>query len=42
MEHKQIPTIQQLIDGKYIKSDHCPNGHKIQINSNGEVSESGT
>ncbi|KYD25739.1 hypothetical protein B4110_2560 [Parageobacillus toebii] len=41
MEHKQIPTIQQLIDGKYIKSDHCPNGHKIQINSNGEVSESG-
>jgi competence protein ComGC len=42
MENNKIPTVQELIDGKYIKSDKCPNGHSIQINSNGEVSESGT
>ncbi|EZP76136.1 ComG operon protein 3 [Parageobacillus genomosp. 1] len=42
MENNKIPTVQDLIDEKYIKSDKCPNGHSIQINSNGEVSESGT
>ncbi|WP_199425700.1 competence type IV pilus major pilin ComGC [Thermaerobacillus caldiproteolyticus] len=42
MEKNAIPTLQQLVDEKYIKSNQCPNGHKIQIDSNGEVSESGS
>jgi competence protein ComGC len=42
MEKHTIPTVQQLVDEKYIKSNQCPNGHTIQIDSNGEVSESGT
>ncbi|WP_269528264.1 competence type IV pilus major pilin ComGC [Anoxybacteroides tepidamans] len=42
MENNAIPTVQQLVDEKYIKSNKCPNGHTIQIDSNGEVSESGT
>ncbi|GCD81858.1 competence type IV pilus major pilin ComGC [Parageobacillus thermoglucosidasius] len=41
MEHNKIPTIQELINEKYIKSAQCPNGRKIQISSDGEVSESG-
>lgn len=42
MENDAIPTVQQLMDGKYIKSNKCPNGHTIQIGSDGEVSESGS
>jgi competence protein ComGC len=42
MEKNTIPTVQQLVDEKYIKSNQCPNGHTIQIDSNGEVSESGS
>jgi len=42
MENDAIPTVQQLMDGKYIKSNKCPNGHTIQISSDGEVSESGS
>jgi competence protein ComGC len=40
MEHEKIPTVQELIDQKYIESNKCPNGKTIQIDSNGEVSES--
>jgi competence protein ComGC len=39
MENGTIPTIQELIDQKYIKSNKCPNGNTLQIDSNGEVSE---
>ncbi|ABO67717.1 MULTISPECIES: competence type IV pilus major pilin ComGC [Geobacillus] len=42
MEHNKIPTVQQLLDGRYIKSDKCPNGHAIKINENGDVSEIGS
>ncbi|MBB5325222.1 competence protein ComGC [Anoxybacillus tepidamans] len=42
MEKNTIPTVQQLMDENYIKSNKCPNGHTIQIGSDGEVSESGT
>jgi len=40
MEKGTLPTTQQLIEQKYILSDKCPNGNKIVINTNGEVSES--
>jgi competence protein ComGC len=39
MEKGTIPTIQELIDQKYIKSNKCPNGNTLQIDSSGEVSE---
>jgi len=39
MEKGTLPTTQQLIEQKYILSDKCPNGNKIVINTNGEVSE---
>jgi len=42
MEHNKIPTVQELLAGRYIKSDKCPNGHAIQISANGDVSESGS
>ncbi|RXS89459.1 prepilin-type N-terminal cleavage/methylation domain-containing protein [Geobacillus sp. PK12] len=42
MEHNKIPTVQELLAGRYIKSDKCPNGHAIQISTNGDVSESGS
>ncbi|MBB6284641.1 competence type IV pilus major pilin ComGC [Geobacillus subterraneus] len=42
MEHNKIPTVQELLDGRYIKSDKCPNGHAIEINENGDVSEVGS
>lgn len=41
MEKDSIPTVQQLIEGNYIKSNKCPNGRTIEIDSNGEVRESG-
>jgi competence protein ComGC len=36
----EIPTIDQLKTGGYIKEDTCPNGNGIEI-VNGEVKESG-
>ncbi|WP_019416931.1 MULTISPECIES: competence type IV pilus major pilin ComGC [Anoxybacillus] len=40
MEHGTIPTVQQLVDGKYIESNRCPNGKEIVITSEGDVLES--
>ena len=42
MEHNKIPTIQELLDGGYIKLDKCPNVRANQINENGDVSEVGS
>lgn len=42
MEHNKIPTVQELLAGRYIKSGKCPNGHAIQISESGDVSESGS
>ncbi|MBB3906838.1 competence protein ComGC [Anoxybacillus rupiensis] len=39
MEHDTLPTIRQLVDGNYIKSNKCPNGRTIYIDSSGEVHE---
>jgi competence protein ComGC len=39
MEHEKIPTVQELIDGKYIENNRCPNGKTIAITSEGEVLE---
>lgn len=39
MEHGTIPTVQQLVDGKYIESNRCPNGKEIVITNEGDVLE---
>lgn len=42
LEKNKIPTIQELIQGGYIKDDQktCPNGNDIKIDKEGNVSAS--
>ncbi|MGZ0086327.1 hypothetical protein [Geobacillus sp. B4113_201601] len=42
MEYHRVPTVQELVAARYIKSDRCPNGHAVQISADGAVSESGS
>lgn len=37
IEHGKKPTMDELTDGKYIKSNKCPNGKTLSIDTNGEV-----
>lgn len=39
MDNNEIPTMQQLIDDKYIKNGDmkCPNGETLSISEKGEV-----
>ncbi|MEH7384954.1 competence type IV pilus major pilin ComGC [Bacillus sp. JJ1521] len=39
LEHKKVPTVQNLTDEQYLKGGipACPNGDTISIDSNGKV-----
>ena len=37
LQHNKIPSLKELIDGKYITKDECPNGEAIHISNDGTV-----
>jgi competence protein ComGC len=36
----KLPTIKELVDGKYIATDTCPNGALLEVQSDGTVTAS--
>jgi competence protein ComGC len=38
LEHNAIPSLQKLVDGKYLTESTCPDGKEIVISSDGAVS----
>lgn len=38
LQYNKIPSLKELIDGKYIIADKCPNGEPIHISDDGTVS----
>ncbi|GGE73918.1 competence type IV pilus major pilin ComGC [Priestia taiwanensis] len=38
LEHNEIPSMEQLVTGKYVKESTCPDGSTITISSEGVVS----
>jgi len=37
MENKEIPTVEELVDGKYLANSEGPAGKTIQISTEGVV-----
>jgi competence protein ComGC len=42
IENHKVPTIQQLVDEKYIDNGQCPSGEAVIISAEGEVSIEGS
>ena len=38
IENHEVPSVQQLIDGKYIDNGKCPSGEEVSVSKEGEVS----
>ncbi|MGL4521822.1 MAG: competence type IV pilus major pilin ComGC [Bacilli bacterium] len=37
LKEGKYPTVKELVDGKYIPKDVCPNGKALNISTDGEV-----